>query len=101
MWIRSQDKEALVFCKDIIYAWYPKKEKEEARHFLTQPMDFKFISTERKSGFGKRLGEYKSKKRSIEVLDEIEEFLDIGGGMKAINDTLICDNAKVYQMPEE
>lgn len=96
LWIRSQNREELIPIKtklkiyegDLIQTGTSSYTTE--RHFnILHNTDF--------------LGEYKNKKRTLEVLDEIQELLMGRIHERHINkfDIYNGDNHKVYEMPEE
>ncbi len=75
LWVRSQDKRILMKVDNI---------------FLDANYDNKRISTY--DGDNTELGTYKTKKRALEVLDEIQKLLKTA----EIN---YCFNVMVYEMP--
>lgn len=81
MWIRIQDKEALVYTNN----FYIRKTRVEEKYEISYFDGDSFV----------KLGFYKSKERAIEVLDEIQKLLI------ALPRTEIPFNYIVYQMPEE
>ena len=88
LWIRSQDKEAL---RKINCSLYLKRDLSD----YAEGEVFFIVSS------GDKLGEYKSKERALEVLDEIQnklisylsEFNDSGITLKEVSKV-------VYEMPE-
>lgn len=90
MWIRTQDKEALIYANN----FYIMKTRGEEKYEISYFDGDSFV----------KLGFYKSKERAIEVLDEIQNkiegkrvLIDAYGAIKIKKK----DNNKVYQMPEE
>ena len=90
MWIRTQDKEALIYPNN----FYIMKTRGEEKYEISYFDGDSFV----------KLGFYKSKERAIEVLDEIQNkiegkrvLIDAYGAIKIKKK----DNNKVYQMPEE
>ena len=78
MWIRIQNKEALVYANN----FYIMKTKVEEKYEISYFDGDSFV----------KLGIYKSKERALEVLDEIhDEISNYVGTMAQI----------VYEMPEE
>ena len=78
MWVRTQDKEALVYANN----FYIMKTRGEEKYEISYFDGDSFV----------KLGFYKSKERAIEVLDEIhDEISNYVGTMAQI----------VYQMPKE
>ena len=100
LWIRSQDKRILQKVDNV---------------FLNANYDNKRISTY--DGDSTTLGEYKTKERALEVLDEIQNILkpqliikDSGKIIGSFEDTIVREGATyelkefstyVYQMPEK
>ena len=72
LWIRSQDKTTL--------------EKVQALQICENPDGTWFFNS------GLILGEYKTKERALEVLDEIQKYILLPN---------IDNSAYVYEMPEE
>jgi hypothetical protein len=96
MWIRSQNEMSLKSADNL--RCYTNKNYDKPKYFISASND----------GISDVVGEYKSIKRCLEILDEIEEFLNTGGGLKTVGVTIcfvcsasMCANAKVYQMPEK
>lgn len=79
LWVRSQDKERLIKVNQLEYDY--TKIKEEERH--------KIITVLNNDCFV--LGIYKTKERALEVLDEIQEYINSD----------ISFNLNVYEMPKE
>ena len=91
LWIRSQDKERL---GKIVYL---ELKKDDYGFYLIGWRD-KFEGT--------RMATYKTKERALEVLDEIQKYIEKQG----TNEILVNDNGipngsiyygKVYEMPKE
>ena len=80
MWVRLQNKEALVYANN----FYIMKTRGEEKYEISYFDGDSFV----------KLGFYKSKERAIEVLDEIQKLLI------AMPRTEIPFNYIVYQMPE-
>ena len=85
MWVRTQDKEALVYANN----FYIMKTRGEEKYEISYFDGDSFV----------KLGFYKSKERALEVLDEIQEKI-INFEFGEANECLIS-NEVVYQMPEE
>lgn len=93
MWIRTQDKEALVYANN----FYIMKTRGEEKYEISYFDGDSFV----------KLGFYKSKERALEVLDEIQkkindikkDFLMACMREKGVYD-VIAWNDFVYQMPE-
>lgn len=87
LWIRSQDKECLVKISNIQYVY------KNYIHGLGTYYDNLKI-----------LGEYKTKERAIEVLDEIQDELISSDFMpieKNEEVVLTCGSARIYEMPKD
>ncbi len=92
--IRTQDKETLVKCITICYRQIYCKEK-----YYTL---FGINGAEKDGEFGWVLGKYKTKKRLLEVLDEIQKV--IKGDLYCIDDKnniKVMQTTKFYEMPKE
>lgn len=92
LWIRSQDKTKLVKADNIVYM-DSSEDYEKEVHSLWN--DCKGI-----------LGTYKTKERALEVLDEIQEFIENKDKIKITQDingitSEVEDAKRVYEMPEE
>ena len=91
LWVRSQDR------KRLIKVSYLELEKD----------DYGFYILGREDKFsGNRLATYKTKERALEVLDEIQEYLEKMGKDEILTDKIgIMNGIKhygmVYGMPEE
>ena len=83
LWIRSQDKMALSQIKQVAIEY-----------------DKRIIGY---NGYCVKLGEYKTKERALEVLDEIQDLLMSKVHDRHINkfDIYNGDTIKVYEMPKE
>lgn len=81
LWIRSQDKESLTKVSNVEYTYKEGNLYTDVRgkHYIGTYYDNLKI-----------LGEYKSKERALEVLDEIQAYL--------MSDT---PQTNVYTMPEK
>lgn len=95
LWIRSQDKSSIVKVDNLYVSvgnyicYYVEKGKEAPGTYY------------RPSG---ELGRYKTRKRAIEVLDEIQDELISSDFMpieKNEEEVLTCGSARVYEMPED
>lgn len=89
LWIRSQDKMILVKINDININYQNNKQIIANYIAINKEADFYII-----------LGTYKTKKRAIEVLDEIQEKIINICKFQLVNENYECDNC-VYEMPEE
>lgn len=86
LWIRSQDKEVLLNIKGIQYQNYKLVENETVEANILIGL-YNYYDNE-------ILGEYETKERALEVLDEIQKLLKTA----ELNDDI---NVIVYQMPEK
>ena len=84
LWIRSQDKMNLVKIRQISLNYSNKK--QIIANYTPE-------SYENSGGYYELLGTYETKKRAIEVLDEIQDLLQ--------NAYIGNANRIVYQMPQE
>jgi len=97
MWIRSQNKEQLVNCKNVGFKEFKDEKRDDDIHskkyrrVISSKSTF-FIQEKDKYNYQNViiLGKYKSKKRCIEVLDEIEK-----------HQNAYYINHIVYQMPDK
>lgn len=91
LWIRSQDKEVLLNIKGIQYQNYKLVENETVEANILIGL-YNYYDNE-------ILGEYETKERALEVLDEIQNMLY--AGLKATNNNQLAGTTSiVYQMPE-
>lgn len=79
LWIRSQDRESIFKVKSIFYST-----NDENEHLIRS-----IIVDDVKNGIIK-LGQYSTKERALEVLDEIQEILETR-----------TVSQMVYEMPKE
>ncbi|MCI9434063.1 MAG: hypothetical protein HFI86_02140 [Bacilli bacterium] len=88
LWIRSQDKRALKKVDDLYINLLGCLAKEDELYWITD----KNI----------KLGGYKTEKRALEVLDEIQSAIEYKGDCyyKKEEDAL-CNIYGVYEMPKE
>ena len=99
LWIRTADEEKLLIAKDVRIEKHFRNRIVETD--LGQEVDMRngeyiFYLLANK---GTKIGEYKTKERALEVLDEIQELL-----IKNKIDKYCCDKltkAIVYEMPKE
>lgn len=90
LWIRSQDRERLMKASDLRIAYVKEKDK-----WVVEDCD--------------NLGYYSTRKRALEVLDEIEKMMRLNlttNGTYQQNDLTIKGNilgfmVKIYEMPKE
>lgn len=82
LWIRSQDRESIFKVKSIFYST-----NDENEHLIRS-----IIVDDVKNGIIK-LGQYSTKERALEVLDEIDKYMS-----NAVNNGL---NVAHYEMPKE
>ena len=84
LWIRSQDKKVLIICRKLCVSGTYGNE---------------IIGNDICS-----LGIYKTKERALEVLDEIDEFIDLfqrNGFGNVLSDDGVHPKHTIYEMPEE
>ena len=89
LWIRSQDKRILQKVDNI---------------YLNANYDNRRICTNDSRDYESDLGEYKTKERAIEVLDEIQDELISSDFMpieKNEEVVLTCGSARIYEMPKD
>lgn len=100
LWVRSQDKEHLVKVDNIrIKHEYEQKKVNDNYGRTTAYINGKyrksFIYTD-----SAWLGEYETKERALEVLNEIQNRLNLSLGANA-NNQLVGTTTYVYEMPME
>ena len=103
LWIRSQDKEDLVKVDNIrIKHEYYQKEAKDNYGRISAYIDGNYMKSIIYVN-SSWLGEYKTKERALEVLDEIQHLLRGHVYESHINkfDIYNGDDIKVYEMPEE
>lgn len=92
LWVRSQDKEKLLKINGLQYQNCKLVENETVEANIL----IGFYSPYE----NEILGEYKTKERAIEVLDEIQEKIKHINKFSLVNEDYECDDC-VYEMPEE
>lgn len=99
LWIRSQDRMNLVKVNQININYL--NSKQIIANYIPD-----FVGTQ--GEYYEMLGDYESKERALEVLDEIQrrliklQLVSLEEKGKARKDAVINDNLKcVYEMPEE
>lgn len=95
LWIRSQDREQLRKIVDLKY-----------QYGTLQDANLKVIVGTTQYDEWDVLGKYKTKERALEVLDEIQKFIEEFNTVTAELDeygdvTNVEHHKKVYQMPNE
>lgn len=87
LWIRSQDKRILQKVDNV---------------YLNANYENRRICTNDSRDYESDLGEYSSKERALEVLDEIQDML-LGGDFEPKEEDmiLICGSARIYEMPKK
>lgn len=89
LWIRSQDRDDLIKVYDI---WIDD----------TNMVEQGYVSIMANSNFSFELGVYKTKDRALEVLDEIESFINKGCKQIKIDSEAHCTKEYyIYEMPKE
>lgn len=97
VWIRTQNKRALLNCNDLFI------DKKNYKHFDTGEIESKYVITES----GKVIGTYSTEEKAMKVLDEIENQLTglngryIAEKMWQNSDSNYVHQINVYQMPED
>lgn len=98
LWIRSQDRENLIFIKGKLELYKGKFIQTSISPYMTE-QHYGILYKDN------RLGEYKSKERAIEVLDDIGEILSGKKVLEFLNKTKgNMDNVYpilFYEMPKE
>ena len=95
LWIRSQDKEVLSKVNNLCYYT-----REDVCEFIKEDelkADIQHIVW---SPDGSVLGYYKTKERALEVLDDIQNFIE-NDGEEYLNEQECFLSRSVYEMPEE
>ena len=87
LWIRSQDRMNLVKVNQISINY--SNSKQIIANYIPD-----FVGTQ--GEYYEILGDYESKERALEVLDEIQKMLVEDGGIETFETTLV-----VYNMPKE
>jgi hypothetical protein len=99
LWIRSQNRENTVK----IINQYGLKYNDNKTIIANYQPDF----TDKYDGYYETLGTYNSKERALEVLDEIQKYLESGhivlptSNFGNINTTQLDVINKIYEMPKE
>ena len=107
LWIRSQDREKLVKCNDIAIKRFLLNEipKDECCYSIVGYFD--------KETEYETLGSYKTEKRTIEILDEIQGYIKlkylyelkeydaIKTMLNGVDEIKASNNMIVYEMPED
>ena len=92
LWIRSQDKECLMKVNDIVV------EQNMVIGYFDKDTEYEY------------LGQYNSKERALEVLDDIQNFMTIEihedninyeQGDLILKGKIVDSLCKIYQMPKE
>jgi len=100
LWIRSQDRKELYIIKDKLYL-----AKGDLVQTSITPYETEQHYEIRYNFKNDILGEYKSKERALEVLDEIQEFIEKRGTSEINVENGITNGIKyynnVYNMPKE
>lgn len=88
LWIRSQDKTILMNISNLI---------------IKQANGYYYIETKTGKNIFE-LGQYNSKWRALEILDEIDEFIDLfqrNGFGNVLSDDGVHPKHTIYKMPEK
>ena len=95
LWVRSQDKEKLLKINGIQY--------QNCKLVENETVEANILIGFYSSYENEILGEYNTKERAIEILDEIQDelissdFMPIEKNEKVV---LTCGSARIYEMPE-
>lgn len=91
LWIRSQDKTGLIKVSNVQYTYRKGDLYSDIRgkHYIGTYYDNLEI-----------LGEYATKERALEILEEIQERIKHINKFSLVNEDYECDDC-VYQMPEK
>ena len=96
LWIRSQDKEKLLKINGIQY--------QNCKLVENETVEANILIGFYSSYENEILGEYNTKERAIEILNEIQDELISSDFMpieKNEEVVLTCGSAKIYEMPEK
>lgn len=87
LWIRNSDKDILIEANDFFV------------NGNNEIVSFTNIGNGQMTSI---LGKYKTKKRALEVLDEIQDII-ISTSIIPLenNDAITCGSGKIYEMPKE
>ena len=95
LWIRSQDRETLMLCKRLSII------DKDIRDDGTDS----YIINADNGAWDYDIGLYKTKERSLEVLDEIQTYIEKQGTTEILSENGIPNHLKyygnVYEMPKE
>ena len=76
LWIRSQDKEKLISCNDIVINNHRYDTMNEHGNRIMHFKGYEIIGYFDKNTEYEILGIYETKERTLEILDEIQELLE-------------------------
>ena len=76
LWIRSQDKEKLISCNDIVINNHRYDTMNEHVNRIMHFKGYEIIGYFDKNTEYEILGTYETKERALEILDEIQELLE-------------------------
>ena len=94
LWVRSQDKEKLLKINGLQY--------QNCKLVENETVEANILIGFYSSYENEILGEYKTKERALEVLDEIQDELISSDFMPMDeNEIMTCGSTKVYEMPLE
>ena len=92
LWIRSQDKEVLLNIKGIQY--------QNCKLVENETVEANILIGFYNCYDNEILGEYETKERALEILDEIQERIKHINKFSLVNEDYECDDC-VYEMPEK
>lgn len=87
LWIRSQDKTTLQQIIDGLGIVYENSKFKICTKDIASKTFY--------------LGAYKTQKRALEVLDEIQKALEANDDFEYTGRACICNNNLIYEMPKE
>lgn len=76
LWIRSQDREKLISCNDIVINNHRYDTMNEHGNRIMYFKGYEIIGYFDKNTEYEILGTYETKERALEILDEIQELLE-------------------------
>ena len=102
IWIRSQDKLSLCYCKRLIIEAQKQYDSDRACYVPTGKQYIRAVfNGEYEHGDSDLLGTYESVERAIEINDNIQRFIEDGISSSWETDIETRHGCFVYQMPAE
>lgn len=107
LWIRSQDKEKLLKCDDIVIKNHRYDTMDEYGNRCINYKGYEIVGYFDKNTENETLGTYKTKERALEVLDKIQSCIETNKMFDLYSRTGVYPNefnkkynlVTVYQMP--